>query len=291
MRLPHRLSAMALALAFGLLAAAPSARAEMGKPEWMKDDYWDYAFTGSFATEFLFDIQGPGTFRLTVLGPDTVDVGNATYTAYRARLNVNASGAIIFNSGERWFRTSDLALVKSVINVTVDTIFFGRITVLTTATYDPPLGMSWPLDATATWSAEGNLTTISQIIGNSPFPPIVDALNVQFTALSSSRITVAAGTFDTTPVREEDGSGGRKDRHWAPNAGNYARQEDHDSSDVQTYSAELRSYRYQAPGYFLGLPLVVWFLLILLIAIVVVVVVLRRRSRPRASMPVQYPPR
>ncbi len=291
MRAPLRLLAVALALAVGLVVAVPPARAVMDKPTWMKDDYWDYSFTGTFATGSLLNIQGPGTLRVSVLGTEDVTVGGSTYSTYHTRLTVTASGAVIFNSGERWYRTSDLALVKAAINLTLDTILFGRVTVVTTSTYAPPLALTWPLGAAATWTSTGNLTTVSQIIGGGPLPPITLNLDTQFTVLSDTQVTVAAGAFDTTPVREEGNLGGQRDRYWAPGAGNSAREEERDGGGSTTYAAELREYRYQAPGYFLGVPIIAWLLVILLVVIIAVALFMRNRQRRGVVLPPGPPPR
>lgn len=276
MRLPARPVAALLVLVIGLVATAVPARADMGRPEWHVGDFWSYSFTGTFSTATIFTLAGPGTFRMDVVGTDTVTVGGGTYPSHRVRLTANASGATVLNGGEHWYRVSDLGLVKSVFNVTASIPPFGEVTVIATLTYEPPLGMRWPLTASANWSANTTLRFVNQILGGPQLPALPIQITVQTAVQASATVTVAAGSFETTPVRED--TGGHSSTYWAPGAGNYARRQEFDSGGTETYSAELREYRYQGPG-FLGLPYLYWFFII--VALIVIIAAVASRSRRR----------
>jgi len=59
---PLSIPALSLALAVVLVAIAPPAAADAGKPAWSPGDFWAYSHTGS-----VFDwVNGPGTYRVDV---------------------------------------------------------------------------------------------------------------------------------------------------------------------------------------------------------------------------------
>ncbi|HEV8595403.1 MAG TPA: hypothetical protein VGR51_07740 [Thermoplasmata archaeon] len=278
MRLPLRTLALLSVIALAFLAVAPPARADMGKPEWSAGDYWVYAVSGQ-----NFGATGSGTFRMDVIGLDTTNVATIDYQTYRVRLQLNVSGAT-FNGGDAWFRVSDLALVKQTYNVTFP-FFGGSVTIITTVSFNPPLALVWPFATGGNWSATSSVTTVIQVL---PFGPgsNVNTLSVDFLVSAPATVAVPAGSFDTTPVRMD--IGGYVQTYWAPQAGNYARQEEYNSGSGQVASRELTAYRYAGPG-FLGIPLLVWLLILLLIVIVVVAVMLKKRNQPMPPPP-QYPP-
>jgi len=272
MRYALRFLALVLALAIGLVAVTPPARADMGKPTWSPGDYWLYNVMG-----INFGISGGGTLRMDVLASDTVNVGGTDYPSYRVRLAVNVSGGPTFNAGEAWYRVSDLALVRQTINITLDIPFFGPIDFLTTITYAPPMGFQWPLTAGATWDSSSSVATATQIGG---LPPGTNTASVStnFVVQDAATVSVPAGAFETTPVRAT--VSGSVVSYWAPAAGNHARQQTFDSSDAEVASLELREYRYSGGG-FLGLPLVVWFLIVVALIFIAAAFVMRTRRQPQ----------
>jgi len=286
MRLPLRTSALVIAIALGLVAAMPPARADMGKPEWSAGDYWVYSVSG-----VNLGASGSGTLRMDVIGRDTANVAGVDYESHRVRLQLNVSG-VTFNGGDAWYRVSDLALVKESYNVTVNIPFFGQVTIITTITFNPPLQIRWPATTDSTWSASSSVTVVTQVL---PFGPgsNTDIVATTYTVLAPSTVTVPAGTFETTPLRGSVTGGGYAMAYWSPQAGNSARQQEFDDNNAQVSSQELTAYKYQG-GNFLGLPLLVWLLLLLLIVILVIAVAMKRRRQPMAPMPPappMYPPR
>src|SRR6266581_3622858 len=164
MRPSVRMCALALALAIAVVAAVPPARAEMDKPSWTAGDYWIYS-----STDVGFGLSGPGTVRYDVLGPDTVNVGGTDYASYRLRVTPNSnSSTVTFNAGDVWYRTSDLALVKGTWNVTADVPFFGRVVILATVTFTPPLGLRRPSPGHEHVVAHGHVRRAGRGDGDGP---------------------------------------------------------------------------------------------------------------------------
>ena len=280
----HPLStpALSLALAVVLVAIAPPAAADAGKPAWSPGDFWAYSHTGS-----VFDwVNGPGTYRMEVVGVDTVSVGTASYEAYRLRLTMNGSNLIEFHGGDVWYRTSDLSLVKLTYNVTVTVLF--QFTVILTLTHDPPVATRWPLRTQDTWTSSSTRSTVTQILPFGPGNPVQALLDTSYVVEATSTVTVPGGTFETTPLRAQ--SGERSTTYWAPSAGNYARRQTFDGNNQETSSAELTSYRYQDVG-FLGMPLLVWLLIVVLVIVAIMAVAVRRGRRRSIIPPPGYPPR
>jgi len=278
--------ALALALAIAVVAAVPPARAEMDKPSWTAGDYWIYS-----STDVGFGLSGPGTVRYDVLGPDTVNVGGTDYASYRLRVTPNSnSSTVTFNAGDVWYRTSDLALVKGTWNVTADVPFFGRVVILVTVTFTPPLGLRWPFAFDRTWTATSTIATVTKVGG---LPPGTNTLSLTdtFVVLAAATVTVPAGTFDTTPVRaNQSGGGGSTIGYWSPQAGNTAREQSYDNSGNPSKSQELTQYRYAGSG-FLGLPIIAWLLIFLVVFLAVIgFVFLRRQRRRGVYVPPTAPP-
>ena len=278
MRASLRVVALAVAIAVSLAGVMPPARADAGKPEWSAGDYWVYDVSG-----LNYLLSGTGTLRMDVVGIDTANVAGVNYPSYRVRLQLNASVGT-FNGGEAWYRVSDLALVKETFNVTVVIIF--PITVITTISYDPPLAMQWPITNGKTWSASATVITVTQVL---PFGPGTNtgSVDTTFTVQAAATVIVPAGSFETTPVRAQ--ANGYGVFYWSPQAGNYARRQEFGNNDAQISSRELTAYRYQGGG-FLGLPLVVWFLIVVVLIFIAAAFVLRSRRKPQMAMPMYMPP-
>lgn len=285
MRPPLRAFAALLALAIVTVVAAPPARADIGVPSWSTGDTWTYTVRGQ-----NYGVSGIGTLTTTVKGIDTVSVGGNSYQTYRVGIALNVSNTNPrFNSGDAWYRTSDLSLVKLVYNITWTIIV--EIVVVTTITYSPPFTIQWPASAGKTWSTTSVVTRQDSTGGG-----WTSSVTLTFIVQAGASVTVPAGTFDTMPIRSTETGGSYTIAYWS-SAGNYVRQQAFDSQDHELSSQELTSYRF-SPG-FLGLPLVVWLLLLLLVIIIVLAIVFRMRRQPRGAQlppqtqmpPQNYPPR
>ena len=273
-RMRASLRALAVLVAFGIVttALAMPARADADKPSWSVGDHWTYNVRGQ-----NFGMSGSGTLRLEVVGPDTVNVAGTDYASWRVRVVQNVTQTFVdFNSGDVWYRQSDLAIVRIQYSLTFDLPLFDPTAVNTTITYNQPLPISWPVTAGKTWSGFTDVTVD---------PGFDYSLTTSFIVQATATVSVPAGTFETTPVRADSG-GSYSIAYWAPSSGNYARQQSFNSQSQETSSQELTEYRYQGSS-FLGLPLILWLLIILLVIIVLIGLVFRRRQQPRG---VQLPP-
>jgi len=262
-----------------------TARAAMDVPVWHVGDYWVYDLVGA---GFLFP-GANGSVRYEVVGTQNVTVGGTPYPSYHSNftLIIVAGSVMLTIPGESWFRTSDLAPVK-----TVETISFGTITETITVTYNPPLTMQWPLTARAQWSVSSVVTTVLEITGQPPQTQISSLAATLRVDADESR-TVPAGTFTTTPVMQTDSATGTYQRsYWSRDAGNSADQRTYAANNTEMGSMKLKSYRYTAPGTggggILGLPPFLWAVILLVVLVAVIGAVMIRRRRPVA--PTVFPP-
>jgi len=115
-------------------------------------------------------------------------------------------------------------------------------------------------------------------------------LATHFEVQTDASITVPAGTFTTSPLKETAaGSTSFVINYWSPQAGNSVRTESHNSSGQSPGSYNLTSYRYQGGSLlttvFLGLQVWIWLILLVLVVAAVVGAVLVRRRRPGVGAP------
>jgi len=288
----HR-SARAMVLAFTILLVAAfaivpgTARANMDKPAWASGDFWVYALPSS----------GIGvtnaTLRIAVTGTQSIVVNQTSYSTYHtdATVTVKFIGTTTFPA-EIWFSTDTLAIVK--IKATVD-ISLPNITASGTfeVSGNPPQTIQWPLTAGATWQSNTTVWTVTTNSSGSTY--LSSALTTSFEVQSDASITVPAGTFTTTPLKEtETASGSYTINYWSATVGNWVRIGQYDSQGRDQGSFNLTSFNYQAGSFFttifFGLP--VWIWLILLVVILVAIVGLfavRRRRPPTRAMPPSPP--
>ena len=277
-----------LGLVFLMLAAflvvAPPARAAASRPVWSTGNYWEYEISGAISPS-----GEAGTMRIDVVGQDSVTVGSATYPTYRTNLTFNVT---IFGSpyeihGNAWFRTTDLAPVK--LNFSFSIVIIVPFTTSVTITYDPPLRIEWPLTAGDSWDLASTVTIVATITGS---PPEMDStlLSATVEVDADETVTVPAGTFTTTPVRQQEPGGNTSESHWADEAGNSVEEKSYDSTGDETSSMELTSYSYTPPSgtpgaeTLFGLPWYLWLLFVLIAGAAVAAFLLLRR-RPPATMP------
>ena len=285
-----RVLAMVCVVAILAVFAAPAVRADMEKPTWTAGDFWEYSFSG---LPFPGGGGGPtptGTLRINVTGTDSVTVGGTTYTTYRTTMVFSltlSQGGITISltiTGESWYRTSDLGVVKEVITIPG---FFGGGQTSITALYSPPAVMQWPLRSGATWTATSvvDTTTVSQFGTFTDQATQVMSVNVQ----AETSTTVAAGTFTTSPVRTDltidTLDAGYSLDFWSASVGNAVRVQQFDDANQQQMSGDLKSYNYQAGGLFGGSLWLILLLLIIIVAIIAAAVLVRRRKAPATAMP------
>ncbi len=283
-----------VALALVTVAYAPTARAAMDLPVWTSGDYWLYSLSGVSGAG-IPGLEGTGTMRVDVVGVETITIGGTSISTYHARVNMTISTTISGQTftfsflGDQWYRVSDLAQAKMSIGASI----LGQ-TFSVSLTYNPPMEIRWPLTANASWPTTSTLTATVNIFGQTNTTS--ETVTLQHTVEADRSVTVTAGTFSTTPVKDTTGSTGYTRSHWSATVGNWVSQKTYDDLGTEQGSMDLTSYTYQGPGLlgalFLGLSLLIWLVLLAFVVIVIVAVLVLRRKKPPvpAYLPVQPVP-
>src|SRR5213078_3381744 len=196
-----------------------------------------------------------GTLRMDVTGTESVSVNGSSYSTYHVAATLTIPfGSLTLNlPATIWYSTDTLAIVKIVADVNLT---FGTVT-----------------------------TNSTGAVRYTQMP-----LATHFEVQTDASITVPAGTFTTSPLKETAaGSTSFVINYWSPQAGNSVRTESHNSSGQSAGSYNLTSYRYQAGSLlttvFLGLQVWIWLILLVLVVAAVVGAVLVRRRRPGVGAP------
>ncbi len=271
-------------MAFGLVAvaAAPSVSASTEMPSWSAGDYWVYTLNAGALFGSTF--SGSATMRYDVVGPDSLSVGGSSVSVWKTKLNVSVSisaggiSAQVYFNGNAYFRQSDLGQTQQGFSATV-----GPTTVSFTTTYNPPLAIQWPLTAGAQWNTTTNVT-----FQGSTGSPVTAQETIQNTVQADQSLTVPAGTFTTTPLKQTMGALAPTYTvyFWSASVGSYVSMRSYYSSnDTQISAIDLQSYSYGASGLsFLGLPVLAWIIIVVVIVVAVAAVLLLRRKKPVAPM-------
>lgn len=275
-------------VAFAFLAAVPAARASMNRPTWTAGDYWSYSFGGSFGNSSLA-YRANGTLRFNVLGVEAHTVNGTSYSTYHVAvtLSFKYSGVTVSINADLWYSVETLAIVE--ISAAINSPPFASISI----SGNPPQTIQWPLTAGAHWSSSTAVTTKEKYTNGTTIPAY-STLSTDFDVLADTTITVPAGTFTTTPLKETPSgiSTGYVVVYWAPQAGNSARTETYNSTGADKGGYNLTAYNYQGGSFltsvYLGLTGLVWLIIIAVVIIVIAAVVIMRRRRPR--MPIAMPP-
>jgi hypothetical protein len=289
-----RLRALAPAVGFLLIAAlaftATPARAAMTRPAWAAGDFWVYAYSSA-----LTGTATSGTLRMDVTGTESVSVNGSSYPTYHVAATLTIPfGSLTFTlPADIWYNSDTLAIVKIVADVNLS---FGVVSAKShfSISGNPPQTINWPLTPGAQWDSS---TTVWAVTTNSTGAVRYTSspLSTHFEVQADASITVPAGTFTTSPLKETaSGSTSFVVNYWSPQAGNSARTESHNSTGQSAGSYNLTSYRYQGGSFFttvfVGLPVWIWLLVIVLVLAAVVGVAVVRRRRPRLGAPPAQPP-
>src|SRR2546426_8064497 len=188
----HRVlaGALGLLLVAGLLALAAPARANMDRPTWASGDSWTYA-TGS-------GTSGTSTLSITVTGTESTPVNGTSYPCYRTltKLTTTSGSFTVTYSADVWFSVDTLVLVKIQASINVS----GIIT-FTISGY-PPQTIEWPLTTGRTWGPSSTVVTVETAYPNGTKTHSYQTLSTNFEVLADTSVTVPAGTFTTTPLKE-----------------------------------------------------------------------------------------
>src|SRR2546430_113861 len=284
-----RLRVLAPAVGLLLIAAlaftATSAQAATERPAWASGDFWVYEYSSA-----LTGTKITGTLRMDVTGTESVNVNGSSYPTYHvaAVLTIPFGSFTLTLPADIWYNSNTLAIVKIVatVNLTIGTISENSHVSISG---NPPQIIQWPLTAGASWDSS---TTVWDVTTNSTGAvryaqmPLATHFEVQ----TDASITVPAGTFMTSPLKETAaGSTSYVINYWSPQAGNSVRTESHNSSGQSAGSYNLTSYRYQGGSFFttvfVGLQTWIWLILLVLVVAAVVGAVLVRRRRPGVGAP------
>ena len=280
--------AILLLASFALIPLPASAAME--RPTWSRGDFWVYAFS-SGATGTTTN----GTLRMDVTGTESVTVNGTSYSAYHvdAVLTIPFGGSLVFTvPADIWFSTDTLAIVKltAVVNLTLGTV---SIDSTISVSGNPPQTIQWPLTAGASWSSSTVVWTSMTNASGTTY--LSSSLTTNFDVQADTTITVPAGTFTTTPLKEADASSGSYTvNYWSAQAGNWARVGEYDSGGQGQGGFNLTSYNYQGGSFFtavvFGLPVWIWLaLLIVIFTAIVGFFMVRRRRPPYPAMPPTAP--
>jgi hypothetical protein len=282
-------SGVALLLIASFALASQPARASMDRPTWAAGNFWVYVVPYGSGAGVV-----NGTLRMDVTGTESVTLNGTAYPCYKVSADFKIPlGLVTFEvTPDIWFSVDTLAIVK--ISVVIPPI--GNLTTTSTTVIagSPPQTIQWPLTAGATWSNSTTVWTSSTNATRTTWAsvPLLTTFQVQ----SDATITVPAGTFSTTPIKEISANGSYTMNFWSAQVGNWARVGSYDASGRNTQNFNLTSYSYSGGGGFFGsvvLGLPVWIWLILLIVILVAIVgffAVRRRKPPAMMIPPAMPP-
>jgi len=278
--------AIGLLLLAGLLALAGLARANMDRPRWASGDSWTYE-TGSATS-------GTSTLSIGVTGTESVLVNGTSYSCYRTltKLTTTSGSFSITYSADVWFSVDTLVLVKVQASINIS----GIITF--TISGNPPQTIEWPLVTGQTWGPSSTVITAETAYPNGTKTYSYQTVSTNFEVLTDTSVTVPAGTFTTTPLKETSTANGTYTiNYWSAQVGNWAKIGEYDGTGRNQGNFNLTSYNYQGGSFFTSVVfgLQMWIWLVLLAVILVAIVgffAIRRRKPPMtpAPMPPQMPP-
>src|SRR5439155_700740 len=109
-------------------------------------------------------------------------------------------------------------------------------------------------------------------------------LATTFEVKSDATITVPAGTFTTTPIKETNTANATYTmNYWSAQVGNWVRVGDYDSTGRNTDNFNLTSSNYQGGNFFtsiiFGLPVWIWLILLVVILVAIIGVTTKRISQ------------
>ncbi len=267
------------------MTVTATANASMEKPIWSTGDSWTYAFA---ATSGFTSVNG--TLKLTVVGSESVSINGTSYPSYNVTgtLTEKSGSLTISYDADLWFSVDTLAIVQITATSTI-----GTGTVTFTIAGNPPQLIRWPLTTGDSWTSATSVRVKTQY-PNGTVTNSYQALSTTFLVQTDATITVPAGTFTTTPLKETT-SGSYTVNYWSAQVGNWARVGAYNSSGGSQGGYNLTSYNYQGGqgasflnAIYLGLPGFAWLIVIAVVIIAVVAIIATRRRKP--GMPMAMPP-
>lgn len=275
-----------LLILLSILGASP-AQAAMDKPVWSPGDFWVYNLRSNSSSTPL-----NATIRMDVVGTEPVAVNGTSYSSYHVRAELRIPFGIfsITIPADLWYSTDTLAMVK--LHAVANLSFSGTPNEIDiTISGNPPQTIRWPLAQGATWSSSTVVWSTS--VANGTVSISSEPLATDFVVEADQTITVPAGTFTATPVRQTNAvNASATVNYWSASVGFWIRVSSYNDTGQEGDRMELSSFRYQGGGWlgylnmtFFGFPLLYW--LIGVVALLVIVALLARRRKRRRRVP-QY---
>ena len=283
-----RIGAWSIGILFvvALVMMASPASASTSRPTWSAGDYWNYAFGARVPGQSY-----NGSLSLTVLGTESVNLNGTVYSGYHVRgvIGFQFGGGTFSYQGDAWYNVNTLAVlqISAVINITTS------ITI--TIWGNPPQDIRWPLTTNDAWRSSTAITVRELYASNGTTTYAYQTLSTDFSVLADTSVTVPAGTFTCTPLRETaTGSNSFVVNYWSSQAGNSVRSESRNSTGGPSGGYNLTSYRYSGGSFFtsivFGLPIWIWLILVAVIVVAVVSIIVVRRRKPPVVAPPQWAP-
>lgn len=230
------------------------------KPEWEEGDHWEY---------FCEAPQHPSSYivRETIVGNDTIRVGNGTYEVMIGRRyfnDTNNSSLALF-----YYRRSDLAVVKVRISTMKNWV--------STWIYNPPFSrFDFPLKVGKEWNRTENRT----VLHNYSDTNYTITEKIHYKCLQKTEISTRVGAFDCYAVRERNISneGPYNLVYFSPYAGNIVKAVTYEGGNIVSTQV-LTSFSYKGRTYGQendGIP--GFEFLLLLAAVGITLVLLRKRK-------------
>ena len=283
----------------------------MEAPSWSAGDFWVYRFNSTFeGSAFLngtlrADIVGVQNQTVRGIAQDLVVVETGGSGSLEGAFetpsgNVSAHGSWNL-TGEQLFNEASRKIVKTLIRISaaghVDVLDVPFTLQWTNSTSNRVVADAWrypiPVGYTGSVTLNSSMNEDLFLVFDSNPPLIVNSsveteVTLAVSLLSTSTVTVPAGTFETYGVRETWTDGSVETFDYAPAAGNNARTQTFNSTGTEVSRTELVSYRYQAsmPPNTIGTWVIVAGVAIgVAAAAVLVLLIVRRRRRERTYTP------
>jgi len=247
--------AMAWALAIGtFVLTSPAATAEGNAPHWTIGDFWKYAghatISGRPSSVFL---------NLSVVGIETVTAGSSSNETFHCIFDGNETigGVGITSTGDVYFRTSDLAIVKT------------RTTAAGLSTeyaFVPPLKeFTFPLSNGSGWTE-----IVHDTIGG-------QTTSWEFHVTGPETVNVLAGTFDAFVITGYSyrPPGASRD-YYSDKVGFVVKTRGIFLGSERPYEIDLQSFAYQGGNS--SVLLIVMLVVVIVVAVALAVLFLRRRK-------------
>jgi len=208
-------------------------------------DWWSYS-----TTNYASGLTLTGTMTQTIAGSATILVNGVSTDSYR--LVATGSGTVsgsgitgtFTESGSLYFRKSDMGAINGTATI-VETAGIVVTVIVSGHNSIPVAPYKFPLAIGNSWSTSyTDNTTITHYTSVNPTPVVqtnVTSVTKSYSVVSSSIMTVGAGSFEGYDVHSTDSSGSTDD-YYSPQVENSLKMQSYDSSGSLTASQSLTAF-------------------------------------------------